>query len=146
MGVISTYLTAQRTALAAAPASLNNVPASMDINGMAASNRHQAFTLKVAGVPTLLKMHGGGVVEYEQDLDLEIRWDPELDPEAIHNTVADDLENASHVMLKASNRTGTEADGVLLVLPSGGAVTNETDQISAVLTYTVTYRVTQDMT
>lgn len=143
MGVLSTFLTSQRTALAASPASLNNVPASVAFEDLPVSIQHQSFVLKVVGVPSLRAMHGGGVAEYETDIELSISWDPELDPEAIHNTIADDIENATLVMLKTGNRTS----GIQLVTPTGGAVDDtSTDLVTATMTYSVIFRVTQDLT
>lgn len=142
MGILADFLTSQRTALAASPTSFTNVPAQMDIGDLPTSKNHKAFVLRVAGVPQLLSMHGGGTAEYLQDIELVVQWDPELDPEAIHNTVANDIENASHVMLKTSNRTS----GIQLVLPAGGVIDQDTDMVRATLTYSVTYRVSQDMT
>ena len=144
MGVLSDQITASRVDLAAAPTSFVNLKADQEIGDLPASNLHQVFKLEMAGGPRLLGIHGTTTVEYEADLRLEVHWDPELDTEAIHNTIADDLTDAMHVMLKASNRE----TGVVLISP-GQAFSLEqvsTNDIRAVGTFVVRFRVTADMT
>lgn len=147
MAVLSAFMTSQRTALAASPASLTNLPEGVEIDDLPESTNHKTFMLRVSSVPDLRSMHGGGVVEYAQELELEVHWDPEVDGEALHTTIADDLENIAHVMLKTSNRTGTATDGIMLCLPIGGSVEQvDTNDWRALLRYEVVYRITQDMT
>ena len=144
MGVLSTQLTDSRVDLAAAPTSFTNLKANQEVGDLPASNLHQVFKLEMAGGPRLLAIHGTTTAEYEADIRLEIHWDPKLDTEAIHNTIADDLTDAMHVLLKASNR----ATGVVLITPGTPFSVEQvsTNDIRAVGTFIVRFRETQDMT
>ena len=139
---LSGVLTAYRTALAASPASLVNLPEAMDIDDLPVSTLHKTFVLRVSGTPQVRQLHGGGQLEYDAEIELEIHWDPELDLEAIHNTIADDLINATHVMVTQSNRPA----GCIRVWPIGiGRVEKiSTNDIAATMQYEVRCRETKD--
>lgn len=144
MSVLSTMLTNYRTLLAAAPASLVNLPATFEEDDLPASKNHKVFQLTIGGFLVVRDLFGGGTMEFEGAVRLEIRWDPELDFEAIHNTIADDFTNASAVMLKTSNRPS----GVQRVwLENGGDVAKMgKNQVGVISIWGVIWRETLDTT
>lgn len=144
MAVLSTFLTNQRTNLAASPASLKALPENWDMDDLPHSGIHQRFELRLAGGFTLRQLHGGGTTEYEADVELEVYHDADVDVEAIHNTIADDLTDASLVMLKVGNWNA----GIHMVLPNGFVTEQieDTTYFRSLGTYTVIFRETQDTT
>ena len=145
MGAISTWLTSMRTRLAAAPASLKNLPAAGDIKDLPASKLHKGFRLITRGGERLGAEHGGGtLIEKFVTAELEIHWDPELDKEGLSNTISDDMANANAVMLKDSYKTS----GIVLVKPEIPLAVNDDDpnDVFAIGTYEVRFREAIDLT
>lgn len=127
-------------------AGLVNLKATHAIADLPASKVHKGFKLSLESGPFENgSIHGGAQVEYTAELRLEIHWDPELDEEAIYDTIATDLENANLSMLRASNRTGTTA---LVVRPSRRFTVDDRNpnDFFAVGTFEVRYRLEQNLT
>lgn len=142
MAGLSDTLTAYRAALTTA--GFSNLPVTVDIDDLPASNLHKTYRLSIENFGSLGAIHGGGnVIEYFADLRLELYWDPEVDTEAIYNTVGTDMETATGVMLKASNRN----TGTILIDPSARwTVTESPNRIKGNATFQLRERITQDLT
>lgn len=143
--MIETILQGYREKLTEAPASLKNLPVTHDIDDLPAGALHQTFALTLVSGPFPTgKLYGGGVVEYQAEIGVEVHWDPELDSEAIHDTIGVDLENVCHVMLKSGNRPA----GVSIVNPTRrfAEIEGGPNDVARLGTFTAEYRVTQDMT
>lgn len=142
MSVLSDVLTDYRADLVTA--GFSNLPENVDLSSMPASALHQMFALQLEAGHEALKLFGGGVVEYMATIKLTCYWDPEVDGEAIHNTIADDMTTIMGVMLKTSNRPS----GCLRVWPQGRPRVIKEDSAAwfSEMLFDVTFRETQDTT
>lgn len=139
---LSTMLTSYRTAIAAGT-SLSNLPANLEIEDSPASLWHQRFVLVLASPTRSRESHGGGTYEYEANVALIATYAKNVDEEALHNTIADDLIDADVVMLAAANRSS----GTLLVNKlNSGTLEEDEDLIAVSMEYRVICRETKDLT
>ena len=149
MAGLSDTLTNYRSKLAAAVgsptfgAALTNLPEGIDIDDLPATKDHKVFRLSLSALGALGDTSGSAsLVEYRGQMRLEVYWNPEVDTEAIWNTIGTDVENISTAMLKVSNRNA----GTILVSPESLFSFEEHPQrVKGTATYAVRYRVLQDL-
>ena len=149
MAGLATILTTYRTALEASPASLMSLKTNQDVNDLARSTLHKTYVLAIESLRPLLgesSIHGGGQLDHEAILRLDIHFDPDLDVEAVNEgSIAGTLESALLTMIKAGTRGSSAA---LIVLPSSPFLVEELDpdHFRARGTFLVRYRLTADTT
>jgi hypothetical protein len=112
-GVLSSFLTAYRTALTTA--GLTKAPASMlRMDNLPVSNLHRVFRLYVIADGDSEKPYGGSGSASLQDIEAEVgvdlHWNPQVNADTIETTIADDIKSATQAMVKASNRTLSPLD------------------------------------
>lgn len=148
---LSTILTAYRTAIAAAGngTTYKDIPEAHEIDDLPETAMHQRFELIIANHRPITGpggVYGGGHMDYEAECILHMVWNPQLDTEAIHNTIADDLVTITAVLLKHSN---VQTGQIKPFEPTGGFVVTESpnhNQIDAEGRFVVRFRETQDLT
>lgn len=150
-GVVATLMTNLRTALQAAPTSWKLCPPTFRMDDLPAGVVHQVFRLKTIGIPQLVQIYGGAgsgsLVEYEQTLQVEIHWDPQVGADSTSNTIADDLENLQAVMLKQGNRTaGIVGIGIPPAKSTFTVTPKSPTEWVGIATHVVRFRVAQDLT
>ena len=142
MGVLSTFMTACRTNLAASHASLSALPEGVSIDDPPDTDKTW-FAVSMEPASSLGAEHGGGsLITYVRNLIVQVAWMRDLDDEAHANTRADDYENIDAVMLKDSNKTS----GIVLVNKASESETNHPNWTRAELRYSVRFRVAQNLT
>lgn len=139
---LSAILTQYRTVLTAA--GLTNLPAVVDIDDLPASKNHKVYRLSIAAKSGRVEPFGGNNVDRIASMRLEAYWDPEVDTEAIWNTVGDDTDTADDAMEKDSNRAFATT-GAVQVTAEGWSFEESPNRIKGTATYTVRYRRTVDL-
>ena len=140
-GVLATQIASFRTKLAAAPASLTNVPENVSIEDPPDSDK-TLFAVIAAGESEMGPEHGGGsLVPYTRAVVVQLAHFKDDDYEAFWDSIADDLENIDAVMLKDSNKTA----GVVLVTKDATSSQDNGSWVRTDVRYRVRFRVAQTL-
>ena len=142
-GVIETAMTTWRTALAAAPASLTNLPQNIAPDDLPDTDKtFFAVLLGESGGGDLAPEHGAGALYGDYaDVRVVVTWMRDLDDEAHAGTIASDIQNVQTVMLDEDNK-GT---GVVLIEPLGWSLARESYGTQGTIRYRVRFRVSADL-
>ncbi len=143
MGVISTAMATWRTALAAAPASLTNLPENITIEDAPDTDRaYFAVLAGDSGGGSLAPEHGAGTLYGDFTvIRVAVSWVLDIDQEAHSATIMDDIQNVQTVMLDQTNK-GTS---VVLIEPLGWTLDSHEWGTLGTLRYQVRFRVTADL-
>lgn len=101
--ILASVLTTYRTKLAASPASLTSIDENKppeDPDGTV----HKKFFLRLGEGHRVTSLHGGGVLEYVDELHLSVWWNPENLESTIYEVIADDERNIATTMYTQANR------------------------------------------
>lgn len=158
-GVLSTFITAYKTALTTA--GFKAAPATfMRMDNLPVSNLHRAFRLTLVADAQNDRVYGGSgstsLQEFEAEVDLELHWNPQTNADTIEGTIADDFSTAASAMLKQSNKTAnglsglTNSQGIVDVKALPGqpifrVLTRTPNEIMARGSFQVRYRETRDL-
>jgi len=134
-GVISTAMGTWRTALAAAPASLTNLPENVRIDDAPDSDKtYFAVLVGQSGGGEMGPEAGSGALYGDfAEIRIVVSWMLDIDEEAHTATIADDIQNIQTTMLKSSNWGAS----VVLIEPLGWSL----EQLESGTLGTIRYRV-----
>lgn len=146
----ATIVQAYRTKIATATgtptfgAGMTNLPATIDIEDLPAGSDHQVFRLRgFLDREEAATSGAGSLVEGLGVMEVVVFWNPQLDEEAIADTIITDQEFVNQALRRVSNRPA----GCLLVMPTSGWIIDDSlpNRVKATARYPFRYRFVQDL-